>query len=457
MLKELQKILAPDRVLVRGQIPARYRFDALRPYRAYPKLRPQGYPTTCLVRPETSEEMMEIVKIARRWRTPIVPYGGGTGLMGAAIPVHGGIMVDTGRMNQIEEISKEDLCVRAQAGVVLEELYERLQKVGLLFAHDPWTRPIATLGGAISTNSLGYLGAKYGTIGTQLLGLEAVLSNGRMLKTRPAQFSSTGFDLKRLFVGTEGSFGLVTSATVRIFQKPERIALASYSFPNFEGGFRAISTMRAEDVRPSMIDYGEEDPLNDGEAQLNLAFDGLEGEVDAHLARADLIANRFRGQKLAEKEAQDFWDHRHDIARIYSQRVSNPHPTEEPRTKYDYIHISLRASKILQFRKESLGIARAHGVRVLEVGLWHGPELFSFVLSSRVKEAKTAGLKLWRAGNEIVTYAQDLGGSMEFCHGVGLKLAHLMEREHGLGLDIMRRLKRAVDPLGIMNPGKADL
>ncbi len=429
----------------------------MRPYRPYPKLRKRGYMPTFLVRPETTDEISEIVRLARRTRTPVVPYGGGTGLMGAAIAVRGGIMVDTSRMNRIEDVSKDDLIVRAQAGVVLEDVYTELDQSGLLFAHDPWTRPIATLGGAISTNSLGYLGAKYGSIGTQLLGVEAVLPDGRVLKTRPAQFASTGLDLKRLFLGTEGLFGLVTSAVVRAFPRPEKLALASYGFLNFEQGYHAISKMRSTDVRPSMIDYGEENPGSDGEVQLNLAFDGLKGEVEAHVERASQVVTECGGTKLDDNAAQEFWDSRHDIALMYSRRITKTLPEEEPRTKYDYIHVSLPASKILEFRNETLRIAKDGGVKALEVGLWQGPELFSIVLSCRAATSQAATKKLWQGADRIMRHAQDLGGTMEFCHGVGLKLAHLMEREHGLGLEVMRHLKHTMDPLGIMNPGKAGL
>jgi len=453
--KQLESIVSSDRVFPEDRIAARYRFDALRPYRPYPKLRMRGYTPTFLVEPENTSEVSEIVRIAHRSHTPIVPYGGGTGLMGAAVAVQGGIMVDTSRMDEIEEISAEDLFVRAQSGVVLESIHNRLQDLNLFFAHDPWTRPIATLGGAIATNSLGYLGAKYGSIGDQLLGIEAVLPDGLIMKTRPAQFSSTGFDLKRLFVGTEGCYGLITSATVRAFPEPEKSALASYHFSSFEQGYRAIVAMRMSNVGPSMIDYGEESAS--GHAQLNMAFDGLENEVKAQLAKADAITAESGGKKLDDKEAQEFWDHRHDVALMYSRRISATILHEEPRTRYDYLHLSLPASKILGFREDALRIAKDNRVNVLDVGLWHGPELLSLVLSSRASDAQAAAKKLWNASDLILRHGQDLGGCMEYCHGVGLRLAHLMKREHGLGLEIMRGFKRTVDPLGIMNPGKAAL
>jgi alkyldihydroxyacetonephosphate synthase len=309
----------------------------------------------------------------------------------------------------------------------------------------------------LKTGVYGYLGTKYGSIGSQLLGVEAALADGRILKTRPAQFSSTGFDLRRLFIGTEGMFGLVTSAVVRAFPKPEDFALLAYSFPGFKEGYQAIWEMRAKGVSPCMVDYGEENPAQGNGALLNLAFDGFSGEVKAQIEKASEIVQRNEGKNLGEQAAKDFWDHRHDIALMYSRRISKKIPDEDPKTKYDYVHLSMPASRMLEMYEETLRLARDGGVKVLEAGLWHGPELMSLVLSSTSPNPRIAADRLWNTSNRIIRRAQDLGGCMEFCHGVGLKLAHLMEREHGLGLEIMRRLKTAVDPLGIMNPGKAGL
>lgn len=453
LTKALRGALAPDRVIIPGKILPKYRFDALRPYRPYPGLRKRGYIPAVLVRPETAREVADVLRVARRLHTPVVTYGGGTGLMGAAIALRGGIMIDTSRMNGIEEPSREDMMFRVESGVVLEDAFLRLDREHLFFAHDPWTRPIATIGGAISTNSLGYLGAKYGSFGTQVLGLEAVMPNGELLKTRPAQFSSTGFDLRRLFTGTEGLFGVITSAVVRAFPKPETLKLASYGFRSFEQAHRAINGMRVNGVAPSMVDYGEE-PNSNEESQLNLAFDGLDEEVSIQAQEAEKVITDVGGRRLDDGDAREFWEHRHDIALMYNRRVSNPVPEEEPGMKYDYIHVSLPASKVLAFRESVLGIANGGSVNVLEVGLWQGPELVSLVLSTRARDPKAATRKLWRVSDRIIRHAQDLGGTMEFCHGVGMKLAHLMAREHGVGLEVMRQLKKTVDPLNILNPGK---
>ena len=451
--KLLSDVIPSKRLIAGPRTPPRFRFDALRPYRPYPGIRKQGYAPTFLVRPDSIAEVVQIVKIAKQTRTPIVPYGAGTGLMGAAIPIRQGLLVDTSLLQEIE-VFDTDHWVRAQAGAILEDLFNSLDQRDLLFAHDPWTRPIATLGGGISTNSLGYLGAKYQSLGNQLLAIEAILPNGRLVATRPAEFSSTGFDLKRLFIGTEGQFGLITSATVRAYPKPEKLALASYKFRTFEQGFHAICSMRNRGIKPSMIDYGQPDPHMNGEPELNLAFDGLRQEVETQLAEADSTVKKTGGSKSDERAAQEFWDHRHDIALNFSERVAKKRYQTEPRTKYDYINVSLPTSRILEFKANLLTITKERQVQLLEAGLWQGPELFSIVISASASKSQVAGKKLWETSDAIIRLVQDLGGCMEFCHGVGLKLAHLMEREHGLGLEMMRRLKRAVDPLGIMNPGK---
>src|SRR5262249_41383904 len=146
----------------------------------------------------------EIVLHANKEKVPIVPYGGGSGLMGGALSIRPGIVLDLRRMNKIVEVDSEARWVKVQAGAVLESVEERVNEEGFILGHDPWTLPVATVGGAISTDSMGYRGGLYGSMGEQVLGLEAVLPNGEILRTRPIPKSSAGIDLNFLLVGGEG-------------------------------------------------------------------------------------------------------------------------------------------------------------------------------------------------------------------------------------------------------------
>jgi alkyldihydroxyacetonephosphate synthase len=145
-----------------------------------------------------------------------MPYGGGSGLMGGALSIRPCVVVDLSALNRIIEVDSESRSARVQAGLVLEALERRLNDEGYILGHDPWTVPVATVGGAISTNSVGYRAGVYGSMGDQVLGLEAVLPNGEILRTRAVEKSSAGIDLKALFIGGEGCFGIITEATIRI-------------------------------------------------------------------------------------------------------------------------------------------------------------------------------------------------------------------------------------------------
>ena len=158
----------------------------------------------CVALPASTEEVRELVFLANEKKFSLVPYGGGSGLMGAAVSVRPGIVVDLRRMAEVVNIDVESRLVRVQAGCVLKPLDQALNKQGLMLGHDPWTYPVATVGGAISTNSLGYRGGKYGSMGDQVLGMEAVLPQGELLQTRAVPKSSTGIDLKRLMIAGEG-------------------------------------------------------------------------------------------------------------------------------------------------------------------------------------------------------------------------------------------------------------
>jgi FAD/FMN-containing dehydrogenase len=211
-------------------------WDALSEGRIHPRHRPQLQTPVCAVAPRSTDEVRRIVQFANSEKISLVPFGGGSGLMGGALSIRPSMVIDLRAMNRVLEIDSEARSARAQSGVVLESFDEKLNEAGFILGHDPWTVPVATVGGAISTNSVGYRAGIYGSMGEQVLGLEAVMPSGEILRTRAVSKHSAGLDLNSLLIGAEGCFGIITEATVRIFPKPEARVFSGYLFSSFEQG-----------------------------------------------------------------------------------------------------------------------------------------------------------------------------------------------------------------------------
>jgi alkyldihydroxyacetonephosphate synthase len=431
-------------------------WDALSEGRIHP-LRPVDTNSpACAVFPGSVDDIRRIVLLANEEKIPIVPYGGGSGLMGAALSVTPGIVVDLRRMNQVLEIDVGARCARVQAGIVLETLDQRLTEENFILGHDPWTLPVATLGGAISTNSVGYRAGVYGSMGEQVLGLEAVMANGEILRKRAVPRSSTGPDLRLLLIGGEGCFGIVTEATLKIFPKPEMRVLRTLFFESFEPGFEAIQKLFAAGLRPALLDFGDDDENRHG-AVLYLAFEGAAEIVPAEDRLATDLLLRSGGKQLPITEAETFWHNRHAIARRFLANRSQQRERGRDGFHRDWIHVALPASKVLAFRRAAMVIIEQRGVDLHESGLWIQPELFSMRLGIEDHGQNQAQLALQQTVDELLKLAHEIGGSMEYTHGVGVKLAPFMLKEHGYGLEIMRGIKKMLDPNNIMNPGKMAL
>ncbi len=448
-------MLGAASVLTDADETGRHSWDALSRSRIHP-----GHPIVpvhplCVCAPASTAEVQAVVAVANEARLPLVPYGGGSGLMGAAASLTPGIVVDLRRMNAVLEVDAAAFTARVQAGVVLEDLDSRLQESGLMLGHDPWTLPVATVGGAVSTNSLGYRGGKYGSMGSQVLGVEAVLPQGRLCRTRPVAKSSTGIDLNHLFIGGEGCFGILTEVTLRVFPVPESRSLLAVRFDSFARGFEAVREFHAAGLRPMLLDYGDETEDPEGPSILYLGFEG-KAELTAAEEGVALAACLDRGgERLADEKVQGFWRERHAAARRFAANRSERRRRSANGVHQDWVHVALPASRVLAFRREAIALVTARGVRFRESGLWTGPELFSLRLSKEGGEPARA--ELGDAVLALLRRVHGFGGSVEYCHGVGVKLAPLMAGEHGESLDVMRTVKRGLDPNGIMNPGKLGL
>jgi len=454
---ELARILGSERISVDPSQLDELSWDALSEGRIHPHHRPELHRPICVVRPQSTEEVRRVVEFANTEIVAVVPFGGGSGLMGGALSIRPCVALDLRQMNRIISVDTEAHTVRVEAGVVLESLDTTLSQSGFILGHDPWTVPVATIGGAISTDSVGYRAGIYGSMGEQVLGLEAVLPNGEVLRTPPVSKRSVGIDLNALLIGGEGCFGVVTEATIRIFPKPAVRVFCGFLFSSFEQGFVAIQNLFHKRVRPALLDYGADEDEHEPGALLYLVFEGNDRVVVAESELAIGICSEHGGKSLRPEEPEQFWLERHDIARRFMENRRQRRERGRDGIYRDWIHVALPASKVLPFRRAAQSVIRRRGVLLQESGLWVQPELFSMRLGAEEGSLPNAQLALEETVESLLHLAQQMGGSMEYTHGVGVKLAPLMASEHGYGLEVMRRIKRAVDPKNIMNPGKMGL
>jgi alkyldihydroxyacetonephosphate synthase len=471
LIPVLQEMFGPQHILVDPEARAAFARDALRPHRGFADMTAMEQRPLAVVRPGSTEEVVRLVSLARQHHVPLVPYGGGSGLMGGALSVRPGIVVDMKRMDKVLEIDTQALTVRVQSGARLRPLGEKLAEHGLLLGHDPWSISIATVGGAIGTNGLGYLGGRYGSVGAQVLGLEVVLGTGEVVRTPPLRKRSTGPDLARLFIGAEGTLGIVTEATLQVFPQPQQRALVGFTFPDFPAGFRALLEMQRRGVRPTSLDLAADSwPVELQERRdlpasqpplLRLVFDGMINEVKVQCAEAARIAHAGNVTDVAQEELEEYWATRHAIADRWAQnpelREGKWLETPHGKSQFDFLHMAIPAARLLDFRARVLSCLQTHEVSLCEEGVWIWPECYSLVLYCQQTRNNNAAQVMRQATDEIYRIVQDVAGSVEYVHGVGVRLGHLMQRELGSGMAVLRSLKASLDPDGIMNPGKLGL
>src|SRR5437870_6287912 len=408
----------------------------------------------CVVRPEHTAEVAAVVRLASAHGVPVIPIGGGSGLMGGAASLVPGLVLDLRGLQEIH-VRPADRMADVGAGVTIQALNQAAAPHGLMCAHDPWTVAVATVGGTIGTNSLGYLGGKYGAMGDQVLGVEAVLPTGEIITTRAVEKSSTGPGLHRLFIGAEGCFGIVSRATLRLFPIPQERLLQAWEFAHFDPGFTAIQALLQAGVRPGLLEYSDEGPAVDyaPPATLLMSFEGPRRVAQAEAKEALSLCTAHQGRQLPQHHAEEFSAQRHDSGDAYAaaraagqtwNRYLRRHPL-------DYLHVALPPSAVLDYRHQSLEILAQHRLHALQTGLWCHAGLFNIAFSGADATTFTAVQMV------LLQLCQNLHGAMEYCHGVGVRLAPLMEREHGTGLEVLRRLKQCLDPQSILNPGKLAL
>ena len=410
-----------------------------------------------VVFPKTNEEVSEIVKICARHNIPVIAYGTGTCLEGNVIPHRGGVVVDLMNMDQVLRVSQEDLDCTVQARVTRKQLNEHIKDLGLFFPIDPGAD--ASLGGMAATRASGTNAVRYGTMRENVLALTVVLADGRIIRTsRRARKSAAGYDLTRIFVGSEGTLGIITEVTLRLFGVPESMASAVCSFDSLEGAIdTVIQTIQLgipvariellDDVQMnavnqfSKLDY----PVKD---TLFLEFHGSETGVQEQAELVQAIAEENSGGEFKwttkAEERNKLWAARHDV----TYATKSLRPGAEIWATDVCVPISKLAECIIETKKdlkESFLIAPLVGH--VGDGNFHLGFLINRDDKKEMEEAE-------RLNDRLVMRALALDGTCTGEHGIGLGKMKFLTAEHGEGVSVMREIKKALDPHNIMNPGK---
>ncbi len=403
-----------------------------------------------ILHPRSAREIAAIFEVANKYRIPVVPWGGGSGTQGGAMPLYGGILVDTKRMNRILEIDERSLTVTAEAGIIIAQLEWAVNEKGLMFPHYAASSNCATLGGALAPRGTGTISTKYGKAEDMLMSMEVVLPTGEIIHTPRVPQHAAGPDWTRLWLGAEGTFGIITEATVQLDYLPAAL----------EAG-RLMMTRRLD---PFVIRlYDQASTASQVKKILGYEFDGaymvigFDGDPDIAALqeqRAVEICLAQGARDLGRDPGEAWWDHRYDFY-YPPQSLKLPwmYGTTETVTTYDRIEPLYYAVK----NAVESGFADWDVKFIGHFSHWFhwGVMLYSrFIIEEPPADAEEAlrlHNRVWHAAMQAVI---ENDGMINEHHGVGLKLSRYMREQYGPAWPFLLRLKKMIDPNGIMNPGK---
>lgn len=418
----------------------------------HPRVRPD-----VVVFPISKEEVSLILQFANEHRIPVTPYGAGTSLEGHVIPVHGGISLNMMRMNQVVEVCPQDFLVRVQPGVTRVQLNKYLGPFGLQFPLDPGAD--ASLGGMCATNASGTTAVRYGVMRQQVLDLEVVCADGSIIRTGGRAIkSSSGYNLTGLIVGSEGTLGVVTELTMRIYGIPEHTIAARAVFPSVEAACRAAYNMMGTGIPIGRVELVDEFTIAafnrfkmtqyTEKPTLFLEFHGSKASAQGDVNLAEELCN---GEGVVEfhyetnSEARHkLWEARHDAALVIAATA--------PGKKMKLTDVCIPISELPQAITHARETIDAHGIYGAILGhVGDGNYHVEFMVDPDNEEELRVAEKV---NDEIVNYALQRGGTCTGEHGVGIGKKAFVKQEHASSYKFLQVVKRAFDPNGILNPGK---
>jgi glycolate oxidase len=451
LLDELASVVGPQHVLTSEVDLLAYGYDG-----TWYESRPR-----CVVMPATTAEVQAIHRIASRERLALTPRAMGSGLSGGSVPLAGSLVLGVMRMNRILEIDEANAVAVVQPGVITADLQRAVEARGLFYPPDPSSLKQSAIGGNVAENAGGARCLKYGVTADYVMALEIVLPGGEVIRTGGKMVKNvTGYNLRALYCGAEGTLGTITEVTLRLLPRPAHTKTATAAFDSIDDAARAVIAILGAGLLPTSIELldrltmqclEENRPTGlpvDSDALLLFAMDGNYLEiVDAELARVTQIA-RMCGASLTRVAADDaesarLWDARRAISPSLARKRPNKLGED----------ISVPRSELVAMVRAVREIAARNGLLIPVFGHAGDGNLHPNILCDRRDPAEMARVRV--AAREIFEAAVALGGTLSGEHGIGLLKKQFLELDVGPeALALMRRIKDAIDPAGIMNPGK---
>jgi glycolate oxidase len=413
--------------------------------------------------PTSSEQVSRILAMANKHCFAVIPRGAGTGMAGAAVPFRGGLVLDLCRMNKILDIKIVDRLAVVQPGVVYADLQKALESHGFFFPPDPASGSVCTIGGNVATNAGGMKGAKYGVTKDYVLGLEVVLPDGRIMKTGSKCMKSvSGYDLTRLFVGSEGTLGVVMEIILKINPKPLAVKTSLAYFASLKEAGQAVTAIMRSGIIPSVLEILDENTIRvlrehadmnfpDITAMLLVETDGYtEGETAYQMEKVieAIRKNNATEIRMADTadETEELWKARKSAGSV-AARLGTNNLSED---------ITVPISKVPDLLTRISDIVRSYHLPFVVFGHAGDGNLHPKIMYNAYDPDQVD--RVHRAADELFKLACDLGGTLTGEHGIGLAKAPYMTLEHDpIAMDVMRGIKKMLDPNNILNPGKMAL
>jgi glycolate oxidase len=450
VIEKLKQIVGAENVLIEPEKVEPYGADAVK----------EKFPPEAVVFPESTGQMVKILKLANEFLFPVTARGGGVGYTGGAVPVDGGIVIGTDRMNKIIEISPDDLYVICQPGLTTYALQQAVEKHGLLFPPDPASYKDSFIGGNIAENAGGMRTPKYGVTKHSVLGLEVVTATGEIIRTGGRTVKNVvGFDLTGLMCGSEGMLGIITEATLKLLPMPEATSTARASFKTMEEACKVLTKFTPEGLLPMAMEVIDRNCVGaieqnyafglskDAGAILLVAVDGAKEQVEKEAQLIEKILEQNGGFDVLRSASKEDEDKLWDVRRAISPSLM----------KYGTLKLNedvvVPRSRVPELISRIEDIGRKHNTFVANFGHAGDGNIHVNFMCNREDAESIARAR--QCVKETFALSVELGGSISGEHGIGyVKAAYLDMAIDKPTLDVMKGIKKVFDPNGILNPGK---